>query len=133
MPPVGDESLLLSDSNRERLPDIRERHAPHFANGWLCGCVAEKEEHLTASFLDMDVRRRVVVIIDVKAKALLVPDLWHCVLVVGILRRFVSTASQYNRSASVMQLTHCTNGENGEIGALSSSTSFVLSVSKGER
>jgi hypothetical protein len=35
------------------------------------------DEHLAFGFFDMDMRGRVVVVIDVEAKSIFVPNLWH--------------------------------------------------------
>jgi hypothetical protein len=107
--PVGDESLLLSHSDRKRLPHIRERHPPHLTKGWLGYIIANMDEHLAFGFLDMDMRGCVIVVIDVEAKAIFIPNLWHASSTVAFSDASFVQFSKNNLSALVMQLV-CFDG-----------------------
>ena len=60
-------------------------------------------EHLAFGFLDMDMRGRVVVVIDVKPESILIPDFRHGASALAFSDVWSGIRQQHNRSASVMQ------------------------------
>jgi hypothetical protein len=66
--------------------------------------IANMDEHLAFGFLDMDMRGCVIVVIDVEAKAIFIPNLWHASSTVAFSDASFVWFSENNLSALVMQL-----------------------------